>query len=118
MRVCCRARSSFLSVEVHRSEIVASWMYKLSGVSVGDNQREYLSHCPWKAVFSEQGIFFTAMHQPVIIVCALLNTPDANKTSEGSLSLLMKKSVCLPTWWIKLTAVLLSPRFYKNILCF
>lgn len=113
MRVCCRARSSFLSVEVHRSEIVASWMYKLSGVSVGDNQREYLSHCPWKAVFLSR-VFFS----PVIIVCALLNTPDANKTSEGSLSLLMKKFVCLPTWWIKLTAVLLSPRFYKNILCF
>ena len=59
--------------------------------------RGYLSHCLWKAVFLS-GVFFD-WGTPSYDDC--LNTPYANKTSEGSLALLMKKSVCLPTWWIK-----------------
>lgn len=60
VRVYCRgrARSSFSSVAVHRSERVASGICELSGVSMGDSQRQCLSCCPWKAVFLSR-IFFS-----------------------------------------------------------
>lgn len=41
-----------------------------------------------------------------MIVRTLLNTPYANKTSEGSLAVLMKKPVSLLTWWVKVGGVL------------
>lgn len=80
VRVYCRgrARSSFLSVAVHRPEIAASWICELSCVSMGDSQRIFES-LSLEGCISEQGIFFTAMHQHILIVCALLNTFYANK---------------------------------------
>lgn len=68
-----RARSPFLSVAAHRSDIVASWICELSDMSIDDSQREHLSHCPWKAVFLSRVFFFTSMHQAVLIAC--LTTP-------------------------------------------